>query len=117
MTFIQQIYRNINAADVRFIRKGRCKTMLKSILTAFIETVYVFMFLLFPFILMSRRQRIKDKQSRRRHERKKELAEHELQYQCLIIHKLYELEKPKINRQSITVKGIFANDYYNDLNA
>lgn len=87
--------------------------MLKLILTAVIEAVYVMSFFLLPLVIGLKNAEIKEAQSRKRSERKRQLAKRESEYQCQMIHKLFDMEKPKENRQSLTVKGVLAAEYYN----
>lgn len=87
--------------------------MLKLILTAVLEAVYVSMVLILPLAIWCRNAEIKEAQSRKRSERKRQLAERESEYQCQMIRKLFDMEKPKENRQSFTVKGVLAAEYYN----
>ena len=57
-----------------------------------------------------RHDAIKNEQARRRKERKKELERRELDRHCDMVYKIYQLEKKKANRQTVTVKGVFAGE-------
>lgn len=74
---------------------------------AMFEILYVGMFFS-GFAIAARHSNIKKNQRQRSSNRKKELIRHEQDEQYKIVHKLWELEKTKANRQSITIKGVFA---------
>ena len=87
--------------------------MLKEV---FVESLYVFLFFLAPFVICSRITQIKEMHHQKRTERKRELAKREAEYNCKMIYKLFEAEKKRDNRQSITVKGVLAAEYYQKQN-
>lgn len=74
---------------------------------AIIEALYVSLFVAM-IALEYRRMKIRQTQDKRRRERKKELEQKELDKNCEMMYKLYKLENQKANRQTITVKGVFA---------
>lgn len=77
-----------------------------------VESLYVFLLFFLPVIICNRITQIKEMHQQKRTERKRELAKREADYNCKMIYKLFEAEKKRDNRQSITVKGVLAAEYY-----
>ncbi len=73
------------------------------------EALYVGLFVGIMAV-MNQHVNITKTQAKRRAERKKELARHEMDTCCDMVYRLYRSEQCKTNRQTITVKGVFAGE-------
>lgn len=80
---------------------------MNQMLEAIAEALYVGLFVGMMAVL-NQHINISQTQAKRRAERKRELARHELDKQCDMVYRLYQSEKQRVNRQTITVKGAFA---------